>query len=175
MIEKIHDSVLEEYGKEMKDTLRWRHIWKKISRILFGLAKIITIMSACVSFVEPIYKTKYLSLIAGIITLSSALISQFAEYSANESKKRTNDIPDILMRMKDIRNWKNSNHNLIHENNISDIENNKIISDVKDNIELMDKNEIVELIGDNIKMNDIDEIVEIYNQQNNIIEISSNK
>ena len=84
------------YEKDIKDNLKWRYTWRKISGTVEGFGQIITALGTIISFAAGTFKMEWLSFVAGCCMVIAFLLAKFSKYSASESKERTTALNIVL-------------------------------------------------------------------------------
>jgi len=92
----IRNIIQPEYTYDLQDKIKWRRHWHKISSILHSIAKLFALLSGLISFIESYFKLGYLSLIAGSISVSAALLAQYGDFANKQALKRTYEADAIL-------------------------------------------------------------------------------
>jgi hypothetical protein len=84
------------YVRDVKDTIDWRFKWRKISDVLFTIAKVVGLSSAVVAFAASSYDDRSISFIAGCVSLSGTMLIQLADFAKNKSRQKTAEANEIL-------------------------------------------------------------------------------
>lgn len=87
------------YVRDVKDTIDWRFKWRKISDVLFTIAKVVGLSSAVVAFAASSYDNAYISFIAGCVSLSGTMLIQLADFAKNKSRQKTAEANEILTKL----------------------------------------------------------------------------
>lgn len=157
---------------DIKDMLKWKHIWKKIGNILIVMSYIFTFLGIGFSFSTSFFGFTYLAFISGCLNLLGVLFMKGANNAYNESEKRIAEInvitksfglKEIPDELKNITN--NTNDNTIKTTNIDDNLKNSDISNSmntkinEDNIELrnIENQSNNNSINEDFKINNISE------------------
>lgn len=95
MTELIEPSYYTDIKEMLEDRKYWRHVGDNFSTI----SKIFVGLSGVFSFASGNYQNVNFSFIAGTISILSLVCLQFSSYSIKESKRKTEELNNILSKL----------------------------------------------------------------------------
>ena len=94
---KIQEEIIKPtYLNDIQSTIKWRNIYRKCGNVNVSLSKLFVMIGSILAFCESYFKTEYLSLISGSVSLVGVLLQQYSEFAYKESTKRTLETNELL-------------------------------------------------------------------------------
>ena len=97
---KIQEELIEKtYYNDIKWNLRSRSIWKGVGDATEALSQILTGAATILAFAAGFFNYAMLSFIAGCLGTGALVFLKFSSYSMKESKERTEEVNQILIKL----------------------------------------------------------------------------
>ena len=116
----INNIIKPNYINEIKDSTKYRNLWKKRGMRLETCSKFFIGLGSIMSFASGVYGYQTLSFVAGAISTISLVLLQYSNFAYKESKKATQDL-NLLLDNLGIKKVPELNANVQDESNVKDI------------------------------------------------------
>lgn len=93
---QINKIIKPTFVEDIKKSLSGRKHCKTSGDVFIVFSKILVIVAAIIAFIESYFKTGYLNIVSGTVSLVGVSCSQFSEFSYKQSSKHTMNTNEVL-------------------------------------------------------------------------------
>jgi hypothetical protein len=89
---KLDEALLELYGVELEEDIKWKTRWKKIGNTCIATSKFVVSLAIVFDFLSGVYGKFELSVVAGVINTLTLSVLAYSSFAYSQSKNRSQSL-----------------------------------------------------------------------------------